>query len=222
MGEAQATEMSASGRETVLARIKAALGNRLPTKAEAASIEERTTSPPVGPRPGLAGDLIEQFVAKARGNLFTVERIASLQLLVPAVEGLLAGTSGVPDISVAPALSHLGWPAGWRINFGAGRRIEPMTVTPVLAGIAETGSVVLLSSPSSPTSLNFLPDTHVVVLRASDIVGFAEDVWARLCREDWPRTVNIISGPSRTADVGGIVVRPAHGPKAVHLILVDG
>lgn len=215
--------MLADGRETVLARIKAALGNRPHTTAEAASIEARMKSPPVGPNPAIAGDLIEQFIAKARGNLFTVERIASLQLLVPTVEGLLAGTSGVPDISVAPALSHVGWPAGWRINFGAGRRIEPMSVTPALAGIAETGSVMLLSGPSSPTSLNFLPDTHVIVLRASDIVGFAEDVWTRLrhAKGDWPRAVNIISGPSRTADVGGIVVRPAHGPKSVHLILVD-
>lgn len=215
--------MSASGREAVLARIKAALGNRLLSEAEAASIEKRMKSPPVGPRPGISGEAIEQFVAKAKSNLFTVERVVSLQLLVPAVKRLLEGVDGIPDISVAPALSHLGWPTDWDINVGPGRRIEPISVTPALAGIAETGSVILLSSSASPTSLNFLPDVHVVVLRASDIVGFAEDVWARLRSEnvDWPRTVNIISGPSRTADVGGIVVRPAHGPKAVHIVLVD-
>lgn len=215
--------MTESGREKVLARIRTALGDRPHSREDVASIEARMTQPPVGPRPRLSGDLIEAFVAKSRSNLFTVERIASLDTLPPAVQKLLGETSGTPDISVAPTLADLAWPADWRINYGPGRRIEPLSVTPAVAGIAETGSVILCSSPSSPTSLNFLPDIHVVVLRTSNIVTHAEVVWAGLRAEggDWPRAVNIVSGPSRTADVGGIVVRPAHGPKAVHLILVD-
>jgi L-lactate dehydrogenase complex protein LldG len=216
--------MSDSGRENVLARIRAALGDRPHPREDVASIEARITQPSVGPRPRLPGDMVEQFIAKSRSNLFTVERVASRDVLPSAVQKLLGETSGTPDISVAPALADLAWPTDWRINYGAGRRIEPLSVTPAAAGIAETGSVVLRSGPSSPTSLNFLPDIHVVVLRTSDIVAHAEDVWARLRAEggDWPRAVNIVSGPSRTADVGGIVVRPAHGPKSVHLILVDG
>ena len=99
-----------------------------------------------------------------------------------------------------------------------------MSVTLAVAGVAETGSVVFRSDPQNPTTLNFLPDVHVIVLHTPDIVAYTEDVWARMRAEggNWPRTVNIISGPSRTADVGGVIVRPAHGPKDVHLILVDG
>lgn len=168
-------------------------------------------------------DDLEAFLAKARANLFTVERVASLQMLVPAVRKLLPETREVPDISVAPALKHLGWPADWKVNFGPGRRIEPLSVTLAVAGIAETGSLVLQSGGDSPMTLNFLPDTHVVALRKSDIVRHIEDAWARLGSKDGlgPRTLSIISGPSRTADVGGVVVRPAHGPKSLHLVLVE-
>ncbi len=215
--------MSRDGRDEMLARIRAAIGN--PQRAEGAlkALEERMRAPPVGPRPAVADDQLSQFIAKARANLFTVERIASLQMLVPAVRELLSGIAGRPDISVAPALAHLGWPADWIINNGPGRMVEPLSVTMAIAGIAETGSVVLRSDRSNPTTLNFLPDTHVIVLRIADIVAHAEEVWAalRVSGEEWPRAVNVVAGPSRTADVGGIIVRPAHGPKDVHLILVE-
>lgn len=206
----------------MLARIRAALGNRQRSQDALTHLEQRLTLPPTGPRPLLDDDRLGQFIAKAQANLLAVERIASLQMLVPTVRTLLE-TTGVPDISVAPELEQLGWPSDWRINFGAGRKVEPLSVTMAVAGIVETGSVILRSAPSSPTTLNFLPDVHVVVLRTSDIVAYPEDAWAlvRSKGADWPRTVNIISGPSRTADVGGIIVRPAHGPKSVHLILCE-
>lgn len=212
------------GREEILRRIRAGLGAHPPSEAEQLEREQRIEMPPVGPRVPFTGDLITRFMAKAAGNLFTIERLGSLQMLVPAIRALLADVEGDPDISVAPALANLGWPAEWKVNRGAGRLVEPLSVTLALAGIAETGSVVMRSGPETPTSLNFLPDTHVIVLRAAGIVGYAEDVWRRMHADGtaWPRTVNVISGPSRTADVGGILVRPAHGPKRVHLVIVDG
>ncbi|WP_139247743.1 LUD domain-containing protein [Hyphomicrobium sp. CS1GBMeth3] len=216
--------MSGSRRDDMLARIRDALGRPQRSEETVTELEHRLNQPPAGPRPRLDDDRLGQFVAKAEANLITVERIASLQMLVPSVQALLPQSSEPPDISVAPALEHLGWPSDWHINIGAGRKKEPLSVTMAVAGIAETGSVVLQSDSASPTTLNFLPDTHVIVLKTSDIVAYPEDAWAlvRSKGADWPRTVNIISGPSRTADVGGIIVRPAHGPKSVHLILCDG
>lgn len=206
----------------MLRRICTALGHPNRSPDELAELEGRIARPPIGPRPSLGDDLVRDMVAKAKGNLFTVERIASLQMLVPAVRALLPPDL-TPDISVAPALKHLGWPADWKINFGPGRRTEYASVTHAVSGIAETGTVVLQSGPTSPTTLNFLPDLNIVVLRTADIVAHVEDAYALVCKdgEDWPRTVNLIAGPSRTADVGGVIVRPAHGPKAVHLILCD-
>lgn len=212
------------GREEILKRIRAALGNRELSADERTSLDHRMQARPVGPVVPFDGDLLDRFVAKAAGNLFTVERIVSLQMLVPVVRSLLPEGETKPDIGVAGALDFHGWPADWSINRGPGRQIESLSVTPALAGIAETGSVVLASGPDSPTSLNFLPDQHVIVLRTSDVVAHPEDVWNRMrsAKTAWPRAVNIISGPSRTADVGGVIVRPAHGPKRVHLVIVDG
>lgn len=215
--------MSSDGRDEMLARIRAALGNPERTQDAHKALEERMRAPAAGPRPASADDRVDQFVAKAHANLFAVERIASLQMLVPAVRELVSGLAAPPSISVAPVLANLGWPAEWNVNYGPGRMIEPLSVTLAIAGIAETGAVVLRSDAGNPTTLNFLPETHVVVLRVSDIVAYQEDVWARMRAggTDWPRAVNVIAGPSRTADVGGIIVRPAHGPKDVRLILVE-
>lgn len=210
------------GREETLNKIRAALGDRRLSDADQAALDKRMATRPAGPDVHLDGDHVSAFIAKSVANLFTVERIASLQMLVGSVRALLPDTE-TPDISVAPALDHLGWPAAWKINRGAGRRVERMSVTIAVGGIAETGSVVMRSGAGAPTTLNFLPDLHVIVLHAADIVGHPEDVWRRMSTSAaaWPRTVNVISGPSRTADVGGTIVRPAHGPKSVHLIIVD-
>lgn len=212
------------GREDILRRIRAALGDRPLSQADRAALDARMAARPRGPGVRLEGDLQSRFIAKAEANQFTLERVASLQMLVAAVSALLPENAASPDVSIVPGLDHVGWPSSWKINRGAGRPVEFMSVTSALAGIAETGSVVLSSGEGNPTSLNFLPDLHVIVLCAADIVGHPEDAW-RLMQSggtEWPRTVNVISGPSRTADVGGVIVRPAHGPKRVHLIIVDG
>jgi hypothetical protein len=212
-----------AGRDEILARIRTATGAPQRSDAARKALEMRMKATPVGPHPAASHDPIEHFMIKARANLLKIDRIASLQMLVSVVRDLVSELGATPDISIAPALADLRWPGDWTINSGPGRKIERLSATMAVAGIAETGSVVLCSDPDSPTSLNFLPDVHVVVLRTSDIVSHAEDVWDRIVKggKDWPRTVNMIAGPSRTADVGGIIVRPAHGPKDVHLVLVE-
>ena len=82
---------------------------------------------------------------------------------------------------------------------------------------------MLLSGPDHPTTLNFLPDTHIVVLRASQVVGPYEDAWARLraAATAMPRTVNFVTGPSRTADIEQTIQLGAHGPRRLHIVLID-
>ena len=63
----------------------------------------------------------------------------------------------------------------------------------------------------------------MVLIAASDIVGSYEEAWRRL-REDYgdgalPRSVNLISGPSRTADIEQTIVRGAHGPRRLHVLI---
>ena len=92
------------------------------------------------------------------------------------------------------------------------------------AGVAETGTLVMASGPDNPTTLNFLPDTHIVVVDAKDIAGDYETVWARV-RENFgidalPRAINMITGPSRSADIAQILILGAHGPRRLHVLIV--
>jgi len=92
---------------------------------------------------------------------------------------------------------------------------------------AETGTLVMASGPDNPTTLNFLPDTHIVVVDAKDIAGDYETVWARVREkfgiEALPRAINLITGPSRSADIAQILILGAHGPRRLHVLIVgDG
>jgi len=82
--------------------------------------------------------------------------------------------------------------------------------------------LMLISGPQTPTTLNFLPDTHIVVVRSEQVVATYEDGWDRLriC-DGLPRTVNFITGPSRTGDIEQRIELGAHGPRRLHIVLVD-
>ena len=83
-------------------------------------------------------------------------------------------------------------------------------------GVAETGSLALYSSVETPILANFLPENSIVWLRASDLVAHLEQAWPS---GDMPRAVNLITGPSKTADIEQTIVYGAHGPKRLHIII---
>ena len=67
--------------------------------------------------------------------------------------------------------------AGLAVNTGKAEAPDQLSLTGSIAGVAETGTLILASSPDHPSSLNFLPDNHIVILRADVIVGSYEDAW---------------------------------------------
>ena len=88
-------------------------------------------------------------------------------------------------------------------------------------GIAETGTVVLPSSLQRPTLANFLPDNCIVLLNETDILPYLEDALLAVQTSDagMPRALNLISGPSKTADIEQTLVYGAHGPIQLHVII---
>lgn len=97
------------------------------------------------------------------------------------------------------------------------------SLTTSMAGIAETGTLMLYSRPESPTTLNFLPDCHLVLLKESNIVGSYENAWTLVRKQNpdqMPRTVNLITGPSRSADIGQKLQMGAHGPSALIIFIL--
>jgi L-lactate dehydrogenase complex protein LldG len=92
------------------------------------------------------------------------------------------------------------------------------------AGIAETGTLMLASGPMGPSTLNFLPEAEIILLPTACIVGGMEEAWRllrdRLPQGQLPRTVNFITGPSRSADIGQKLQLGAHGPRRLHILVL--
>ena len=85
---------------------------------------------------------------------------------------------------------------------------------------------MLPSAPERPATLNLLSDTAIVVLRASRVVGAYEEAWDLLRAEHrdaafMPRNMMLVTGPSRSADIESTLELGAHGPRRLHVLLVD-
>jgi L-lactate dehydrogenase complex protein LldG len=98
------------------------------------------------------------------------------------------------------------------------------SVSAAFAGVAETGTLALVSGADNPTTLNFLADNHIVVLPRDEIEADYESVFAKLRgvygKGAAPRTVNFITGPSRSADIEQTLLLGAHGPRRLHIVVV--
>jgi L-lactate utilization protein LutC len=167
---------------------------------------------------------VDQFEAKARAVSTTVSRVASGADLPQALAAELRARNLPAAIRAGsdPLFRGLDWGA-LEISEGPGRIEEPAGLSRAAAGLAETGTLVIASGPDNPVTLTFLSETHFVALRAADICAGFEDFWAK-----WrglgldPRTLNMVTGPSRSADIGQTLQLGAHGPVALHIFLIEG
>ncbi|HEY2875374.1 MAG TPA: lactate utilization protein [Reyranella sp.] len=196
-----------------------------------ATVDQRLAAPPRGPSVARAQlpqpEKVALFCQWAEANNATVARVSAPD--VPAeVTGYLARNNLPASAAMAPSpqLDGYDWVSQKMLSLRRGRAeaSDHVSITGAFAGIAETGTLVMTSGPEHPVSLNLLPDTHVVVLREADIVSGYEDVWARLRvrygKNTMPRTVNTITGPSRTGDIEQAMELGAHGPRRMHIVVV--
>lgn len=202
-----------TARERIMARIHAARSS------------EKALPKPL--RPELANrtgeEATRQFVAKARAVNMTLSPLESIEDLPGALAEELRRRNLPPEIRTgAEPVFALNW-GELNHTSGPGRIEEPATLTRAEFGIAETGSLVFASGRENPVTLNFLGETHFALLDADDIVGGFEELWANWrARGLNPRTVNFITGPSRSADIGQVLQLGAHGPVALHVFLLGG
>ena len=196
------------------------------------AVEARLARPPRGPAVARADLPLPQKIALfcqwAEANNATVAQVAAAQ--VPGeVVSYLARNNLPAEAAIAPSsqLGRYDWASQTMLSLRAGRgeAHDRVSITGAFAGIAETGTLVTTSGPEHPVTLNLLPDTHIVVLREDDIVSGYEEVWAKLRerygKDRMPRTVNTITGPSRTADIEQTIELGAHGPRRMHIIVVS-
>jgi L-lactate dehydrogenase complex protein LldG len=169
---------------------------------------------------------VDLFVAMAEEVQATVARVASPAAVPEEVARYLAAENLPAELILAPdpSLDQMPWSERplLRIRRGRAEASDAVSLTPCNAAIAETGTLMLSSGAATPTTLNFLPDTHIVVVHGNQVVATYEDGWDRLRSGGMmPRAVNFITGPSRTGDIEQRIELGAHGPRRLHIILVD-
>lgn len=215
-------------RDHILAAIRRGLGRGPLSAASREALDARLrpgASAQENLRPRLPeGDLATLFRSRLESAAGTFEPLDTKADVPASVAAYMTGRGLAGPVAVAPSLETLDWrSAGLEPRFGRSFGEEPLCVSRAFCAVAETGSLVLLSGPENPTTLNFLPDHHLVVLHAADLVCHLEDAWDRIRARDavWPRTVNLITGPSRTADVEQTIQLGAHGPRSLHVLWVE-
>ncbi len=215
-----------SARENILARIRA--NQKKPGLTSIAELDAASTfiaAHPQGPRPNSDWpDLIGRFKEQSLKMESTVDEVSSVAA-VPQAIGRYLKEINLENRAIAwPAFANLDWQsAGISIEMRSAVESDRVGVTGCFCAIAETGTLLLTTSPTTPNKTSLLPETHIAIVRTSRIVVGIEEAWnlVRAELKQLPRACSFISGPSRTADIEQTLVIGAHGPYRVHIILVD-
>jgi len=221
-----------SARDLIFGSIRRSLGVNGSEAPRRKAVDDRLAQHPAG-------------VVPARGQLAAKERLALFRAMVEAAAGSVETIADAGDVPAAiaaflrahnlpmavrrgadPRLSALPWERARTLDVTVGPSDgkDLAALSHAFGAVAESGTLMLVSGPDNPTTLNFLPDTHMVVVDAKDVAGDYESLWRRL-REKFgdglmPRTVNLITGPSRSADIEQTLILGAHGPRRLHVMVV--
>ena len=214
--------MSSESRSRIMARVRGAcLGQG------SDQITEELSGLGVAPSAPLPDDDIRvAFMVNVLGNLGSVD-VAPQRGDVVQVIGkyiykhyrshrLVAGND--------PHLAAMPWRDGGVLpRFGELEPGEPVALSYAQWGVAETGATIFTSSKNNPSRNNFLPEHHLVLVDAANLLADMEAMWTQLeqamSAAGRPRAINCIAGPSSTADIQMQMVHGAHGPRAWHVII---
>lgn len=220
------------GRAAVVSRIRSALGVSDRDRGRETAVKDRLSRHPRGTIPARARAdreaLLELMTTMLKSQGAEVTRVGRAEDAVRVIAEDLSAHSLPPALRMGgdPVLAALPWDSVPTLQRPNGRA-EPedrAALSRAVTAAAETGTLFLVSGTDNPTTLAFLPETHFVLVRVADVVGSYEEAFDRLRviygEGTWPRSVNLISGPSRTADIEQTIVRGAHGPKRLHLVIL--
>lgn len=225
---------NAAARTQFFAKLKVALKDGPPAAARRGNVELRLQSPPSHPLPERVNksrdQLRQQFRSYLEGQSATIIEVAGAAEVPSAIAAWLRENNLPHAVRNGDDawLAALPWTTEPTLQRDAGpaQADDVVSLSHAIAAVSETGTLVLASGTDNPVTLNFVPENHIIVVEEGDLVGPYEAVWTRLRtrfgKGHMPRTVNFISGPSRTADIGGTLVTGAHGPRRLCVIFVRG
>lgn len=193
-------------------------------------VEAPSTYRPVVPRTATEpGALRDQFVREAEQQSVIIHRAADDAQALAALAALLADQQVVaawdPGEIALPGLAQM--LREMEIEIAEPEDETPeVGLTGALAGLAATGSLVLGSGPGTYRNTSLLPPIHIAVLRQEQLLPDLESWFALQRRRNFlhmrlASNIVIITGPSRTADIAMELVMGMHGPREMHIILVQ-
>lgn len=213
-----------NARETILNKVRVALGKRSVNVASVHSAAQALLVDPVAtrPEPG-TGSLTNRFIEKVTSPRVaaTVSRLSSMAAVPAAVSDYLQAKELPLSIALQPhdALRALDW-STFEVHETLAAK-EPVAVGIARWGIAETGSLVFHSGSDLAVLGNFLPLHHLVVLSSDKLLPYLDDYAAVMVGQSMPRNLNLITGASGTTDIEGSLVLGAHGPRYLHVLVIE-
>ena len=163
--------------------------------------------------------IAQNFTKKMTASMATVHEVSSMAKVPGKVMEIAQGLKIEPKAVAASGLKSLNW-GKMKIDYRHAEISDVLGISMPQFGISETGTLVFCASQENPASLNFVPEFSIAVLKMSGMVETSEEVWSALGGE-MPRTLNMISGPSKTGDIEQTLFLGAHGPRELHVILVN-
>jgi L-lactate dehydrogenase complex protein LldG len=222
-----------TARTDIFSSIRRSLAVKGDERTRLQIVAERLDRAPKGVIPArgqVSGEaLVEVFRAQAEAALATVRVVDSVAEVPRAVAEFLRDHNLPATLRMGddPRLKAMPWgETALEMSQGRSDGGDLNAVSHALGGVAESGTAIMVSGPENPSTLNFLPDNHIVVIAAKDIAGDYERVFAKLRatygKGQMPRTVNFITGPSRSGDIEQTLLLGAHGPRRLHVVVVKG
>ncbi len=216
-----------SARDEIFSNIRRSLGVTGQEATRRSAVAQRLEQTPRGPIPargqGSAAARLATFISEATRVSATVVVLDTAQAVPDEIARFLREAHLPLTLKRGEdaRLADLNWHnAGLDVSTGRSDGSDLNAVSHAFGGVAETGSLILLSGADNPVTLTFLPDNHFVVLSAADLSGDLESVLTKLRRNGaLPRTVNIVTGPSRSADIEQTLLLGAHGPRRLHIMV---
>lgn len=204
-----------SSRERVLERIRKASANAPAAQQPIPRDYDRSST--LAPAETIA--LFEERLRDYDARIFTAQReeIARVaaEILTAANRCRIAIPAGLPEAWRSESIE---WVPDRDLSFDALNAVDGV-MTAATVAVAVSGSIVLQHGPSEGRrALTLLPDYHLCVLGAAQIVETLPEAFARL---DPSRPVTFFSGPSATADIEMTRIKGVHGPRFLDVLLVQ-
>ncbi len=234
MSAAQPPRQAGESRESMLARVRAALGSRPGASVPEAPVIEDS----IARLCNAEGDALTAHFEKAGTDAGMVVHRASEESWLSVIDELLKGRHAkrvaccIEDESLRIALNHRLRETGRAVfDFSETPQSDGLFdvevgVTDVQSAIAETGSIVMASSADRSRCAHVIPPVHVAIVRTTQILPDMIDYWRAFSlgggeNQSTASGIVLVTGPSKTADIEGILITGVHGPGEVHVVLID-